>query len=92
MVLIDNMIRGRRFAEFVSEFVGILNEEVKEQADLELAHLRWDFWLHRVFDMGYDEYLSLVKDQTEQQETPSNTNLEETVKESMEIIKGFSLS
>ena len=79
MVILDRMIRARRFTEFVHEVMVIRNKEVLDQA-------RWEYWLHRVFEMSFQEYLSTV-DSTE--EFLSDDVMEETVKDSMGIINGF---
>lgn len=79
MIILDKMIRAGRLTEFVREVLRIRNKEMLDQA-------RWEFWLHRVFDMSFDEYISKV-DGTE--EVLSEEVMEETVKESMGIINGF---
>lgn len=47
---------------------------------------RWEYWLHRVFDMSFDEYLARV-DGTE--EVLSEEVMEETIRDSMGIINDF---
>lgn len=53
-----------------------------------LDKARWEFWLHRIFDMSFDEYLSKL-DGTETDEVLPDEVLEATVKDSMGIINGF---
>lgn len=79
MVIMDRMIRAGRFTEFVQEVMRIRNKEVLEQA-------RWEFWLHKVFEMSFEEYLSKV-DGTE--EVLSDDVMEATIQDSMGIINGF---
>lgn len=79
MIVLDRMIRARRFTEFVREVMRIRNNEMIEKA-------RWDYWLHRVYEMSFADYLSTV-DGTE--EVLSDEVMEATVKESMGIINGF---
>lgn len=79
MIIMDKMIRARRFTEFVQEVMRIHNKEMIEQA-------RWEFWLHKVIDMSFSEYLSQVEGT---EEVLSEDVMEETVKESMGIIDGF---
>ena len=82
MVIIDKMILTGRFTEFVVELLKIKNQEVEEQT-------RWEFWLHRVFDMSFGEYLRKAESAAETEETVSDEVLQETVLDSMGIINGF---
>lgn len=79
MIILDKMIHAGRFTEFVQEVLRIRNKEMVEQA-------RWEFWLHKVFEMSYEDYLAKI-DGTE--EVLSEDVMEATVKESMGIINGF---
>lgn len=79
MIILDKMIRVGRFTEFVQEVMKIRNREMIEKA-------RWEYWLHRVFDMSFDEYLARV-DGTE--EVLSEEVMEETIRDSMGIINDF---
>ena len=54
MIILDKMIRARRLTEFVREVLTIRNKEMIDQA-------RWEFWLHKVFEMSFAEYLSTVE-------------------------------
>ncbi len=81
MILLGQMIRARRLAEFVNEFIQIHNKETEES-------VTWDVWLHRVFDMGYQEFVDKTS-KKESTETLSDDVLKATVQESMGIINGF---
>ena len=80
MIMLDKMILTGRFHDFVCEFIQIRNEELEDQT-------RWEFYLHKVFNMDFKEYL----EQTGGTEDESMTtgDLETTVKESMGIIADF---
>ena len=78
--LLDRMIKTGRLSEFVSEFIKIRNEETEEQT-------KWEFWLHKVFDMTYKDFLD--KSDTRKNEKVTHDMLEATVKDSMGIIEGF---
>lgn len=82
LVILDKMILTGRFAEFVREFVEIKNEETLDQT-------RWDFWLHRVFDMSFGEFLERAEFQSETVEKVPDEVLQETVRNSMGIINSF---
>lgn len=79
MVILDKMIRAGRFTEFVREIMRMRNKEMLEQA-------RWEFWLHKVFDLSFDEYLARVEGT---EEVLSEEVMEATVRDSMGIINGF---
>ena len=82
MVILDKMIQARRLNEFIREFVKIKNQELEDQT-------RWEFWLHRVFDMTFKEFLSKTEQAAETEEVLPDEVLQATVLESMGIIDGF---
>jgi hypothetical protein len=82
MVLLDGMIRTRRLTEFIQETMKIRNEELIDKT-------RWEFWLHKVFDMSFDDYLSRLGGNKETEEVLPAEALEATVKDSIGILKGF---
>lgn len=82
MVIIDKMILTGRFTEFVQELMKIRNQEVEEQT-------RWDFWLHRVFDMSFADYLKKIGGTEETEETIPEEQLVEIVRGTMESFKDF---
>lgn len=82
MIILDKMIQARRLTEFIREFVKIRNQELEDQT-------RWEFWLHKVFDMTFKEFLSKTEQATETEEVLPDDVLQATVLESMGIINGF---
>ena len=48
-LLFDNLIATGRFLEFILEFIDIRNEEKI-----------YDYWLHKVFDKGFEEFKKQV--------------------------------
>lgn len=82
MVILDKMILTGRICEFVQEFVKIKNEELADQT-------RWEFWLHKVFDMSFADFLAKSENNRTEGEIPSDEVLEMTVKDSMGMIIGF---
>lgn len=72
--------------EFVIEFIKIKNEETEDQT-------KWEFWLHKVFDKTWAEYLTLIEGGgTKQEDVLSQDELKATVMESREMLNGFCLS
>ena len=82
MVILDKMIQARRLNEFISELVKIKNQELEDQ-------MKWEYWLHRVFDMTFKEYISKHEQAAETEEVLPDEVLQATVLESMGIINGF---
>mgnify|MGYP006923336059 CR=1 FL=1 len=86
MPLLGQMVRGQRLAEFVNEFIKIRNEELESQT-------QWEFWLHKVFDMTYQEFLSKIDGQTSErpdnEENPSAQELEAIVNASWGTLNSF---
>lgn len=79
----DKMILTMRFTEFVNEVVKIKNEETKEQTE-------WEFWLHKVFNMTYQEFIGTVNRTNGVEESvASDEELATIVVESKGIINGF---
>lgn len=82
MVILDKMILTGRFLDFVCEFIQIRNDELEDQT-------RWEFYLHKVFNMDFKDYLAQTARTTGTGDDMSPDALESTVKESMGIIADF---
>lgn len=84
MVILDKMIQTRRFSEFVQEFVKIKNEELEDQTN-------WELWLHRVYNLSFEDFLARAKtaNVSSEKNQMSNEILEATVRNSMGILDGF---
>lgn len=76
------MISTRRFCEFVETFAETYKNE-------QLEKVRWEYWLHRVFDLSYKDYVkSLGMNQTSA--APTRKEQIEAVRQSMKILDGLS--
>ena len=80
MELLQQMLQAGSLAEFIDELGQIMWQE---KADKQ----RWDFWLHRVDSMSFEEYVQLCEDSMHQPE--GSGNLEATVKHSHEMMENF---
>ena len=86
MIILEQMIRTQRFSEFINEFVRIQNEELEDRT-------QWEFWLHRVFDKTWAQFLEAVEGNSSVVENkPTQDELEQTVRESKKIFSDFCLS
>lgn len=81
MVILDKMIQSRRLSEFVREFITIRNDELVEKT-------QWEYWLHRVFDLSFGEYLERSAVDT-RAETAPTVNLAKTVSDSFDMVNSF---
>lgn len=70
----------------LTEFIGELGQIVWQEKD---DKQRWDFWLHRVFDMDFAEYVQLCEDSMQQSEESGTNDIEATVKHSYEMMENF---
>lgn len=83
LILIDRMIQSNRLDAFVKGFVEIHNEELEDRT-------QWEFYLHKVFDMTWTDFINTVKNgKKETQGALSQEELESTVADSLNIINGF---
>lgn len=82
MMLLEQMLQTGRLAEFIDEIGQLMWQE---KADKQ----RWDFWLHRVFDMTFGEYVQLCEDSMQQNESSEKNDIEATVKHSYEMMENF---
>ena len=74
------MISSHRLTEFVHEVLRMHNDETEEKT-------MWEFYLHRVFDMSFKDFMDSLPTGTEQQFTESD--LAETIANSVDMLNGF---
>lgn len=77
----DGMISTGRFTEFVEDFVKMVSKEKEDKLD-------WEYFLHKVYDMSFNEFKEEIKTNKENQEMSEQT-IETTVKNSLDILKNF---
>lgn len=82
MMLLEQMLQSGRLAEFIDELGQLMWQE---KADKQ----RWDFWLHRVDSMSFEEYVQLCEDSMKQNESSEKNDIEATVKHSYEMMENF---
>lgn len=85
MTLLNQMLLVDRFSEFIDELLTIYNDELNEKLD-------WEYYLHRVFDCSFEEFVdSQNKNDSAGNTEPTDGNIETTVKESKQLLEGFHL-
>ena len=78
---IDGMIHSGRFEEFVDEFMRAVFEEKEER-------MNWEFYLHKVWDGTYQDFLSDVENNKKNLSMTKRT-IETTVNHSLDILNNF---
>ena len=82
MQLLNQMIATQRLSEFVHEIMNIRNEEIEEKT-------MWEFWLHKVYDMSFRDFMDDVK--TEKMSAATKEQLETMVNDSRQMLKCFDI-
>lgn len=75
-LLLDGFILTGRFCDFMLEFIDIENEKTM-----------WEFYLHKVHDMSFEEFKNSCSPR--QTEPQTDEELETTVQNSKSILNGF---
>jgi hypothetical protein len=75
--LLNAYIQTSRFMEFIRTF----NDQIEED-------IRWDIYLHKVWDKSYTEFCESLQ-VTQDQQMMSELDMEATVKKSMDILGNF---
>lgn len=90
--MLDEFIRLKQLHEFSIEILQLITEEKTHKA-------RWEYYLHRVFDMSFDEYVSsckkmnskemISKETGKKSDVMSDDEIKEKLNMSMEVWKEF---
>lgn len=80
-LFMDGMIQTGRLEEFVDEFAKTLEKEKEDQVN-------WDFYLHKVLDGSYNDFIKELEINKKNQ-TMSKRTIETTINHSMKILNGF---
>ena len=80
-LFMDGYIETGRFCEFVDEFIKTYNKEKEEKLD-------WEYFLHKVYDMTYQEFKEHIKINSETQNMTART-IETTINDSLNILGNF---
>ena len=78
---IDGMILSGRFLEFVRSFWKNVHEEKNEEKS-------WEFYLHRVFEGSFEDFMEKQKNDAEHRNLSERT-IETTIIQTNSILKNF---
>ena len=77
-VLLDNLILINSLNDFISDLFKFINEEREEKT-------QWEFFLHKVYDKTWKEFIDSINTSNEQQEI----DLGATLNKSKNMLKNF---
>ena len=80
-LFMGEMIRSVRFDEFVTEFVKTINSENEEKTS-------WEFYLHKVQDGSYQDFVDEMKNDKENQKMTDEVK-ESIVQNALNILNNF---
>jgi hypothetical protein len=81
-LILDDFIRLHQLHEFTIEILQTI-------ADEKIHDARWQFYLHKVFDMSFEDYVSRCKQQQGQEESMSYETIGNVINESKKMLEGF---
>lgn len=82
MILLNQMMHECRLYKYIEELEKIILQE-------EIDKMRWEYWLHRVYDMNFDEYVRQCELSQSSGENESSITIEEVVKQSYTMLNDF---
>ena len=80
MPLVTQMIRMRRFEEFVRQLVEMHNDEMEDKS-------MWEVWLHKIFDKSFAEFKNSITGA--QTAAPTQEDIKNIAMDSKGILAGF---
>lgn len=80
--MLDEFIRIGQFHSFVIELVKTISEE-------KIHNARWEYYLHKVYDMTFDEYVAYCEQSMKQDQEMSYEDIGNVINESKNMLEGF---
>lgn len=81
-LIMDDFIRLQQFHEFVVEILNAIAEEKVHNA-------RWEYYLHRVWDMSFEEYVRQCEQPKQGEQYMTNEEIGSVINDSKDLLKGF---
>lgn len=81
-LILDEFIRLNQLHEFVSEILNTIAEEKKHEA-------RWEYYLHKVWNISYEEYVHKCEQPQMQDQGMSHEQIGNVINESKMMLEGF---
>ena len=86
-LMLDEFIKTKQLHEFTVEVFTAIAEEKKQEYEQKVNEYRWQYNLHRVFNMTFDEYLKACENPQGEEEM-SHEDIGNTINESKMILEG----
>lgn len=80
-LILDEFIRLHQLHDFVLEITKTIAEEKVEK-------VRWQFFLHKVYGMSWDDYLKSCT-QSQHEDVMTQKQVADTINESKNMLEGF---
>ena len=83
-MLLDHMLQAKKLNESISEIVKIRNEEIEEK-------MQWQYYLHRIFDKSFNDFLASMKAESKpnEPETYDDAYVEATKQKAKSVLAKF---
>lgn len=81
-MIIDDFIRLKQFHEFTINILTTIAEEKTHKA-------RWEYYLHKVWNMSFDDYVSECESKQEQNVEMTYQDIGNIVNDSKRMLEGF---
>ena len=81
-LVLDEFIRLHQLHDFVVETLKTIAEE-------RIHEKRWEFYLHRVYDMSFEEYVRECEKPQTQNQKMTDEQISSVVDDSRKMIEGF---
>lgn len=81
-LILDEFVRLKQLHEFIVETLTRI-------ADEKVHSVRWDFWLHRVFDRSFEDYVRLCEEPEAEDKELDCAKIGSIISDSKTLLNGF---
>lgn len=81
-MILDDFIRLNQLHDFSIETMKTIAEEKKHEA-------RWNYYLHRVWDMSFEDYVNACEQEQQKRKEMSHEEIEDVINNSKNMLEGF---
>ena len=81
-LILDEFIRLQQLHEFVVK-------TMKTIADEKVRETRWQYYLHRVYDMSFEEYVRRCEEPERKNQGMSHQEIGKVINDSKRMVEGF---
>lgn len=81
-LVLDEFIRLHQLHDFVTQ-------TLKTMADEKVRDARWEYWLHRVSDMSFEDYVKHCERQQHEEKGMAHNEIGMVINDSKKMLEGF---